>query len=130
MPETLNWQDINATVCWTGVVDDNDLARVAERITGDRRFDDLRWVLHDFRECEGLLFHPENVEVIAATDSVAVRTNPDILIVVVTTRDDVRAAFRAYTEAGVKAARLQVFDTIDAAQAWLLRNDKRAAEGA
>lgn len=119
MAHQLQWQDNRIQVQWRGEVADSDISRVAERIAADERFDELRWILHDFRECERLVFQPSNIEELAATSRVAYQGKPNLRRAVVTTREDVRAAFAVYATAGIIGTTMQLFDTMDGAQAWL-----------
>ncbi|MDP1525486.1 MAG: hypothetical protein Q8M20_06735 [Rhodocyclaceae bacterium] len=94
------------------------MAAVAET-ESDPRFDTLRYVINDFRDCVSLTVSTEEIEEISAIDYAAAASNPNILIAVVATLPDVVAAANAYANDPLAAYKTRVFSSMDEARLWL-----------
>jgi len=82
-------------------------------------FDSLRYVINDFLECTGLTISSMEIEEIAAIDSAAAASNPNIRIAVVATSPEVIAAADAYANDPFTAYTTRIFGTMDEAKSWL-----------
>ena len=95
------------------VLDANVLAE------GDARFDDLRYVIHDFLGCTSLTASPEEIREIVAIDKAASRSNPNIRAAVIATHPEVMAAADSYINHPLNAYAVRLFGSMDDACAWL-----------
>jgi len=122
MPYRLSWNESGVCVQYNGVTSDEEVARAAEIIEGDERFDRLRYVLHDFLKCDGLAFSPSRIEEIASIDAAAATANRSthrLSIAVVTERSDVTAMANAYIDTDVHPHTMRIFSRLDDARTWL-----------
>jgi hypothetical protein len=120
MPCKVEWPHDALCVRWTGTIDAAELVDLSAQIVADSRFDSVRWALHDFRACEGMTVTSPPMGKIAEIDLAAAITNPSLHIAVVTTMADVRTAFSVCVDSAINRFRIDFFDSIDAAQVWLL----------
>ncbi len=63
-----NWEDRGLVRRFFGHVTADELARSAILGQQDPRFDTMRYVINDFRDCSSVDSPPEAIEEIAATD--------------------------------------------------------------
>lgn len=119
MPYQMTWEEHGISVRYSGMTSDREVADFAKAGQADRRFDDLRYVLHDFRACEGATYSTPVIEELSATDEAAAASNPRIRIAVVTDRPDVRAMVEAYLKVGLSIFPLRMFSGIEEARNWL-----------
>ncbi len=127
MPYHATWETRGVYVDYVGETSDTELARLARCVQGDPRYDDLRWLFHDFRECTGTTFSPRNIKMLAATDAAAALSNPRMKVAAVADMQDVIEMLTTYqdTRFGASALReppLRVFAAVDDARAWLGMN--------
>lgn len=116
----IEWLEGGAYVRWDGLAGEAAVVHYLSELQGDQRFDDLRWVLHDYANCTGFTLD-ENVGAseIAALDYAGSRSNPRLRVAIVTTRHDVRSDAQAYIDAGISPYPMRIFDSLDEARAWL-----------
>jgi hypothetical protein len=95
------------------VMDANVLAEA------DARFDNLHYVINDFRGCTSLTASPDEIDETAAIDNAASKSNPNIRIAIVATHPDVLAATNSYTKLQLNAFVIRIFSSMDDAYAWL-----------
>ncbi|CAG0950374.1 hypothetical protein RHDC4_00041 [Rhodocyclaceae bacterium] len=121
MPFEIQWEPRGAYKRFHGFVAMDDLIQAAQRVEGDPRFDDIRYVINDFLAIEGHGVTDIQVRMLAAMDSGAAFTNPNIRIAVVTDRDEVRALVGIYTAPPLNAYPTETFSTLAQARDWLSR---------
>lgn len=101
----------------------DDFLRAADRIQSDPRFDDLRGIINDLSDCVALeVSGLARLKEIAARDFAASLTNPNLRIVTVASLERnplVREATQAYIDSGLSPFAIRLFDTVEAARAWL-----------
>lgn len=119
MPFEIQWESRGAYKRFHGFITMDDLIQAAQRIEGDPRFDDMRYVINDFLAIAGHAVTDTQVRMLAAMDVGAAYTNPNIRIAVVTDRDEVRALTRAYTAPPLNAYPTRIFATLNGAREWL-----------
>ena len=102
-----------------GLVTGRDLLGAVRETEGDSRFDTLRYVINDFRDCTGLAVSPAEVQEIAALDGAAARTNPRIRIAVVTDLPEVMATAKAYADDPLTPFVTRVFASMEEARRWV-----------
>jgi len=95
------------------VLDANVLAEA------DARFDNLHYVINDFLGCTRLTVSPEDIEEIAAIDSAAWGSNPNIRIAIAATHPEVLAAADLYANHQLSTFAIRLFSSMDDACAWL-----------
>lgn len=102
-----------------GQVRGGDILNANRMAEEDFRFASLRYVINDFSECTEVIVSPAEIEEIAAIDSAAAVTNPNIRLAIVATHPDVVAASTAYANDPLTPFAARVFSSIDAARSWL-----------
>ena len=120
MPCEIEWQMPNGVIKrHFGHVTGRELLSAVIETEADHRFDSLRYVINDFRDCTGLTVSQDDIVEIAAIDHAAAVTNPNIRIAVVGNHPDVVAAATAYANDPLTAFTLRLFGSMDEAQSWL-----------
>jgi hypothetical protein len=114
-----NWEDRGLVRRFFGHVTADELARSAILGQQDPRFDTMRYVINDFRDCSSVDAPPEAVEEIAATDAGAAMTNKSIRIATVSNNPAILAISDLYEKAGYSPYPVRNFSTIEAARKWL-----------
>jgi hypothetical protein len=118
------WEQGGIYVRYSGHASDAEIGALIRVFQSDYRFDDVRYIIHDFRDCDGLTFVISVVEELAATDSAAAMNKPKHRVAIVTDREDVRAMVKAYVGTGFHPPdKLQIFSQIEPARAWTSSND-------
>ncbi len=130
MSYTLNWEADGVWVRYGGQSSIDEIAEVAKAIQGSARFDNLRFVLHDFSECNGISYALDLVEELAAVDCVACRSNPKLRVAVVADNPAVTALVEDYMSTGLNPAPMAIFHHIDEARAWLHGEGRPKADSA
>lgn len=113
------WEERGIVRRFIGKVTGQDLAASAIEGQADARFDLLRYVINDFRDCESLVVDPSTMEEVAARDSGAARTNGNIVIAVVSDDPRVLAVSDLYVRDPLSPYPVRNFGTMDEARAWL-----------
>lgn len=103
-----------------GLVTGDELLASAVQVEADPHFDTLRYVINDFRDCTGLSVEAHQIEEMAAIDSVAAFTNPQINIAIVATLPEILVGADAYAMDPATVFPTRVFTSMDEAKAWAL----------
>jgi hypothetical protein len=104
-------------VRYSGQSSVQEVAEYGRDVQADPRFDDLRFVLNDFRACTSMAFDPLRVEALAASDRGASVTNPNICILVLTDSVEVKAFVDAYRAVGLQTFPIEVFSKVEDVEA-------------
>lgn len=116
----VSWEQPNGVVKrHFGQVTGRELMAAVVETEADPRFDTLRYVINDFRDCTGLSASATEIEEIAAVDKAAAAINPNIRIAVVATLPDVVAAANAYANDPMATYTTRVFASMNEARSWL-----------
>lgn len=118
MPYRLTWETHGVYRQYLGDVTIVERQRSFEAICGDRRFDDLRYVITDYREVGAYEITREATAEIAALHIGPLRTNPRIVIAAIATRPDVTAAIEEFIAHGFTTAPYRVFRALAEARQW------------
>ncbi len=102
-----------------GHVTGRELLEAVQKTEGDSRFDSLRYVINDFRDCNALTVSPGEIQEIAAVDNAAALTNANILIAIVTTQPDITAMANAYANDPLTLFNTRVFGSMEEARQWV-----------
>lgn len=114
------WEKRGIVRRFFGKVTGQDLAASAIEGQADRRFDQLRYVINDFRDCESFVVDPATMEEVAARDSGAAKTNGNIVIAVVSDDPKVLEVSDIYVKDPLSPYPVKNFGTMEDARAWLL----------
>ena len=118
MAHVTDWLARRIHVRYSGDSSDQEVAAAVRQFQADARYDNVRHIIHDFTDCQGVTFSEEFVEELAATDAAAALSKPPHSVLVVTTRDDVFRMVEAYLASGlIPRDKLQLFPTLEAALA-------------
>lgn len=121
MPYSLTWEPFGVYRRYLGDVTIAERRTSFDAICGDRRFDDLRYVITDYLDVAGYEITTEATAEIAALHVGPLRTNPCIEIAAVATRPDIVAAIRDFIAHGFTMAPYLVFPTLGEARRWVDR---------
>jgi hypothetical protein len=113
------WEEAGAYKRFAGHVSDDELARSVSGMHGDRRFDDLRYVINDFLGVESFDITEENVSYIAAIDGAAARSNPHIRVALVVAHPGAADLAMRYVTSPWTVYPTRIFHSVDAARAWI-----------
>lgn len=119
MPYKITWERAGVYRHYFGDVSVVERRASLELISGDRRFDDLRYALTNYLEVQAYESTPASTAEIAALHIGPLFTNPRILIVAVAQRDDILAAIADFQRHGFIKAPYRVFATLPEARAWI-----------
>ncbi len=124
MAYEITWENTGAMgvyVRYIGANSDKVVAEIVRNVQADNRFDQLRYELHDFLECDSVTHTKRTLEDIAASDVGATLTNSKFVVAVVTTRDDVRAMVQHYKDLGLHTFAFEIFQDLPSARAWIVK---------
>jgi hypothetical protein len=120
VPYEIAWQQPNGLIKrHFGHVTSSEVLAANVQAEADARFDDLNYVINDFRDCTGLTVSPDDIAEIAAIDKAASKTNPHIRIAVVATNSEVLAAATAYANDPLTTFTVRLFSSMNDACSWL-----------
>jgi len=88
-------------------------------LTGDPRWDDLRYSIADFLAVRSYRISQGELEDLAAIHYGGARINPRIVTAAVTDSDEVRAVFQRFNALRLSPFPLELFDNLAAARAWI-----------
>lgn len=112
------WHRQRIQVHYSGHISDQEIAVAVRQFQADERYDRVRHIIHDFTDCLGISFSEAFLAELAATDAAAALSKPKHLVLVVTTRDDVRAMIEAYLASDlIPRDKIRIFENLDAALA-------------
>jgi len=116
----LIWEPQGVMNCLRGFVTGEEFVHSMEAIAVDRRFDDLRFVISDRREMVGNSIGPEHLESAAAIRFGSAHTNPNIVVLVVTSGADARRVNELMTERPLIGTNPTLaFADMETARTWL-----------
>lgn len=121
MPHTNTWDRGVVIKRFWGFLSGDELARSAEEIAADQGFDDLRFIVNDFREVDGHSIDAEAMERIAVTRFGSMATNPAIRVVVVSS-DPALAALADLANSPVLLGSQETvaFENMGLAREWMI----------
>lgn len=102
-----------------GCLTADELAQSAAIVQADPRFDEMRYIINDCRDCDGVSVSSDAIEEIAAIDGAAARVNNKIRIATVSVDPEVLAITDMYESADYVPFVCQNFSTMDEAREWL-----------
>lgn len=106
---------------YRGHTSDEEIAEAVRIAQADKRFDSIKYDIHDFRLCEEFGFSQPKICEIAAIDGAAALSLPhkQMAVAVVTDRPDVIASVNAYVSSGFNVHSVHICSSIDEARDWL-----------
>ncbi len=96
-----------------------DIKGAAEEYSGDRRFDELDFIIADYSQVSSCAARPAEIEDVWIVDYGAKRSNPKVRKAVVATNTEVIALADFYVHRLGDAFTLQVFSTLVEARIWV-----------
>lgn len=119
MPFETTWERHGAYKKFHGHVPAEELVRSVTDIHGDARFDDLRYVINDFLDVASFTVTEDTVRYIAAIDSAAARSNPNIQVALVASDVQMQALADHYIVSPWTVFHTQLFGSVEEARAWV-----------
>lgn len=119
MPYKISWERAGVYRHYYGDVTLVDRRASLAAISGDHRFDTLRYALTDYREVQAYEVTPAFTAEIAAMHIGPLFTNPQLLIVAVAQRADILDSIADFQRLGFVKAAYRVFPTLPEARDWI-----------
>lgn len=119
MPYRLTWEPRGLYREYFGNVTVAERFQSFDAISGDRRFDDLRYTLTNYLAVREYEVTPEATAEIAALHIGPLLTNPRIVIAAVAVRPDIVGAIEDFIRHGFTKAPYRVFRTNAEARRWI-----------
>jgi hypothetical protein len=114
-----SWEEKGLVRRFYGHVTAEELAQSAVIGQQDVRFDTMRYVINDFRECTSVSAPPDEIEEISARDGAAATTNSRIRIATVSNDPAILLISEMYEKAAYSPYPARNFSTMEAARQWL-----------
>lgn len=114
------WEEKGLYRVFTGFVSGEEVLNSNLDLHGDRRFDDIRYVLNDFSSIEDFHVHDIDIKLIASTDNAASMSKPFLKIAVVAKNKDLIGWVEEYLKRMTDVSYdCHLFNDIDVARNWL-----------
>lgn len=119
MAYRINWEPEGVYRRYFGDVSIAQRRASLAAISGDHRFDGLRYAITEYLDVAAYEATPESTAEIAAMHVGPLFTNPQLLIVAVADRADILASIHDFMRHGFIKAPYRVFSQMPEARAWL-----------
>lgn len=119
MSHHIDWAPSRVSVTYSGHCTEAEVLDLVIRLQSDYRFDATRQALHDFRQCTGMTESPMALEELAARNSGASASNPNLRIAVIANQPDVLAMLDRFESIGLSPYHLRTFADAASANDWL-----------
>jgi hypothetical protein len=119
MPFDLSWEPRGVYRRYFGDVTAAERRRSFEQISGDVRFDTLRYSITDYLAVGQYEITDDNTVEIAALHIAPLLTNPAIVVAAVAVDERVVAAIEHFIALGLTPQPYRVFATVTAAREWI-----------
>ncbi len=121
MPNKAVWEPKGLYREFSGIVTSREILQAVLRVYGDPRFDELKYVINDFSQVEGVELDELNIKKVAYLDKASARSNPKIKIAFVTQNE----AFYEYAALYSKFVedlpwQTEVFPSLEQAREWVM----------
>ena len=103
---------------WCGTVTTAEVIQMQEQAHAAPRFDFIHYSIHDFSECDALVYEQDSFDYIAAIDAAASKSNSLIKIAIITSNPAIAEAIRSYQNPGLSPFPMRLFTNVDEARAW------------
>jgi len=105
---------------WSGTIRVAELIQMQEQAHADLRFDSIHYAIHDFSECDALVYEQSGIEYMAAIDAAASKSNAQIKIAIVAANASVAEGISSYQRTGLSPFPLRLFSSLDEARTWVI----------
>ena len=120
MPYENIWEELGVYRRYNGCVTGKEMREAVEEVEGHVRFDFIRYVINDFLDVTEQDIAPQDIEIIAAIDRAASRSNPDIRIAVIATEQAILDMATFYSELSYDSPyQTRMFSTLSEVREWL-----------
>lgn len=119
MPYEITWENRGAHKRMYGFVTSVEFLRAALEMQGHARFDELRYVVNDFREVTGHNITEADVMKVAAYALGAFHINPRIAIAAISTDAEIQRLMELYASPRYSLYAFRYFPTLVAAREWI-----------
>lgn len=128
MPYELNWESAGVHKRLFGHVTPPELHESGQRLAADARFDATRFIINDYSGVQSHTLTPDDFDEVAALQLGAYATNPNVLVVYVTT-DEALAQMVRHSLMQPPSASYEVIVVPDMAQARECLAQRRQGTG-
>ena len=122
------WEEKGLVQKFTGSIDPDQLLQCNQDIYGDSQFDDIHYQLLDLLDVTKVDMGDEEnaihtVEIVAALDRAAAKSNPNVRVAIVAKMDVLLALANLYSSELTQSPwQSEAFETEQAAREWLLNH--------
>jgi len=117
----LIWHPRGVTKYFYGKIIGKDIFESVIAVEENSNFDLLRYVINDFTDVVEQDLRDLDIGEIAAIDSAAALSNPNIVVAVIASQPKIIAVAREYAQSDLNAYRTEIFANRGDAEAWVHR---------
>lgn len=121
MPYTIDWFDDHTVVVFNGQATYAHLRQAGECHYGDRRFDDLKYVIMDFTRADLAQMTLDRATILASIDSATVTYKPKLKLALVIVDEHQRTLSEQYIQDSIafhSSWNHRIFSSVEDARAW------------
>lgn len=119
MAHTTSWEPRGIVVEYRDQVTDLEVQRVVTNFQADHRYDDVRYILHDFSRVDRISHSPEVMVEISAQDSAAALSNPEHRVAIFPWSPALEAMVEDYLSSGLRGRdKVRLFADSHSARRW------------
>ncbi len=130
MPIQHTWEKQGVYRKVTGSITGAEYISAVEEVSSAPSFETIRYVINDLLEVTEQNLTTDDIEYMAAIDSAASKTNPNIVIAIIATEKQIQALAKLYGDISkrlVSPYRTEIFTNTEDARAWV-KNNRRLGE--
>lgn len=116
-----HWEERGIYRKYSGKLHGDEILEAVQKVEADSRFDTIRYVINDYLDITDIDIKLTNIKIVAAIDSAATLTNPNIILAQVTTNPEVEDVITNYLKAAPKNSYpSKNFTHLDKAREWIV----------
>ena len=113
------WEHHGIYVRYSAQSNAEEFVKLIEAFQADIRYDEVRYIVHDFTACTGFSFSTSEIEELSAKDAAAALSKRKHRVAIVSDRTDVRAMVQVYVATGFHAEdKVRLISDIAVARQW------------
>lgn len=115
-----HWEDRGLYRKFSDTISGKEVLESNFALQGDPRFDEIRYIINDFREITDFEVSYTDINVISAVDTAASLTNPNIKIAMIASLEPLLVWIKLYCDIMEDSPYIcKIFDDMNAARQWL-----------
>ena len=111
---------------FTGKISGDEIIQAVLEIEGDQRFDELDYIINDFRQVDDYIISERDITTIVKIDNNAVKMNPQIRVAIVVTLDSLQEWAKLYCQKMHNSPyECKVFSHMEEAEEWAVLSNNQ-----